>query len=62
MAVFKSYVVFENKIYCWDTNRQRYVKIVLEVDEDASVPDEAKKLIAMKQFDLVERKVSKSLR
>ena len=57
MPILKSCIVYDDKVYCWDTNRQRYVKAFLEVDEGAPVPDEAKKLIAMKQFDLVERAV-----
>jgi hypothetical protein len=56
MPILKDCVVMEDRVYCWDDTNKIHVEADLVVKPKSDVPDEARKLIAMKEFSLVENK------
>jgi len=56
MPVLKACVVIGDKVYCWDDTNKRYVAARLEALPDMPVPEDAMKQVAMKMFDLTEKR------
>jgi len=54
MPSLKNCVVIDDKVYCWDTVNSRFVEAELVAKPKSVVPAEARKLIAMKEFGLIE--------
>jgi hypothetical protein len=54
MPVLKYCVVVDDKVYCYDMTRDRYVEATLTPKEDARIPEIAERLIVMKRFNLKE--------
>lgn len=54
MPVLKYCIVVEDKVYCYDVIRKKYIEAELTPKDNSVVPEEIEKLIVMKRFGLKE--------